>query len=299
MTNFSTKKVRGFPDFYASGKLQARFQDSVKSPFRYPGGKFYALKKLLPFICCVEHDEYREPFIGGGSVFFAKQKVEFNWINDLESNLVTTYETIASEQKRENLCQRVGNETASRERHKEIKSYEPQTSCDVAFKTFYLNRTSYSGIIHKPAWGYKEGKSSPPPNWINFIRKAGEKLQDVTVTNLDFEDVINAVPKGKNTLLYLDPPYFHADQKRAYEKSFVEKDHLRLAENLRRTNFYFCLSYDDCEEIRELYNWANIYELSWLYNTANKKGESREKGNELVITNYNVIVRPLQAELFS
>ena len=298
MIGVSTSRAKGFPVFYASGKIQARFPDYVKSPFRYPGGKFYALKKLLPFISCVEHDEYREPFVGGGSVFFGKQKVRFNWINDLESNLITTYKVIADEEKREKLSRRIICETASRERHEEIKNFQPQTYCDAAFKTFYLNRTSYSGIIHKPAWGYKEGKSSPPPNWANFIQNAGKKLKDVKITDLDFENVINAAPKGRNTLLYLDPPYYHADQKRAYAKSFVEKDHLRLAENLRQTNFYFCLSYDDCEEIREFYNWAKIYELSWLYNTANKKGECRDKGNELVITNYNVVIRSIQAELF-
>ena len=36
----------------------------VKSPLRYPGGKFYALKHIMPYIECVEHDEYREPFLG-------------------------------------------------------------------------------------------------------------------------------------------------------------------------------------------------------------------------------------------
>ena len=70
MISVLPSKSKDFPVFYASGELQSRFWDSVKSPFRYPGGKFYALKKLLPFVSCVEHDEYREPFIGGGSVFF-------------------------------------------------------------------------------------------------------------------------------------------------------------------------------------------------------------------------------------
>ena len=89
-------------------------------------------------------------------------------------------------------------------------------------------------------------------------------------------------------MLYVDPPYFKADQKRAYTKSFELEDHIRLAELLKHTEYYFCLSYDDVEEIRDLYSWAHIHEKSWLYNTANKKGESREKGSELVITNYKV-----------
>jgi len=48
-------------------------QTKVKSPLRYPGGKSRALKHILPII--PKFDEFREPFLGGGSVFLAlKQK---------------------------------------------------------------------------------------------------------------------------------------------------------------------------------------------------------------------------------
>ena len=42
----------------------------AKSPLRYPGGKSRALKQILPLIP-VNMTEFREPFVGGGSVFFA------------------------------------------------------------------------------------------------------------------------------------------------------------------------------------------------------------------------------------
>ena len=168
---------------------------------------------------------------------------------------------------------------------------------EIAFRTYYLNRTSYSGIINSPAWGYETGKSSPPKNWINFIELAGKKLTNVNITNLDFQDVICEQPQGNQVLIYLDPPYYHADQKRAYTKPFTLKDHLRLCELLKGTNYLFCLSYDDCEEIRNLYSWAEIYGCNWLYNTANVKGNNRKKGNELLITNYQV-VREVQNILF-
>jgi DNA adenine methylase len=262
--------------------------DFVKSPLRYPGGKYYALKHIMPFIDCVPHDEFREPFVGGGSVFFGKKKTKFNWINDLEKDLVDVYRAISDS----NIVAEFGNllsrEIATQERHLEMKNFSPQNFIEKTFKTFYLNRTSYSGIINKPAWGYKDGKSSPPQNWHSFIRQASSKLNDVKITSYDFEEVISADSKGKNVLMYLDPPYYHADQKRAYTKSFEEKDHSRLAKALSKTDFLFCLSYDDCEEVREFYSWAFIYEKKWLYNTANKKGENRDLGNELVITNYEV-----------
>ncbi len=262
--------------------------DFVKSPLRYPGGKYYGLKHIMPFIDCIPHDEFREPFVGGGSIFFAKKKVKFNWINDLETDLVDVYKAFADSKIVAELGKILIEEIATPERHLEMKNFSPNNFLEKAFKTYYLNRTSYSGIIHKPAWGYKEGKSSPPQNWYNYIRQASLKLKNVRITSLDFKDVINASAKGKNVLMYLDPPYYHADQKRAYTKPFEENDHKRLCKSLKKTDFIFCLSYDDCEEVRELYSWAYIYEKQWLYNTANKKGKSRDLGNELVITNYEV-----------
>lgn len=54
------------------------------------------------------------------------------------------------------------------------------------------------------------------------------------------------------------------------------------------TPYHFCLSYDDCPEVRQLYDWANICGAEWNYNTANRQGEKRSRGNELIITNYEV-----------
>jgi len=264
-----------------------RDSNYTQSPFRYPGGKYYALKFIVPMLTCVPHDEYREPFVGGGSVFFGKPKVKHNWINDLESQLIATYEAISDAESCRKLCKRVSKEIATKERHSEIKQYKPRTLNDIAFRTYYLNRTSYSGIINVPAWGYEIGYSSPPENWPKFLQGAHKKLQNVQITNFDFEEVI-LKKSNRSVLLYLDPPYHNADQKRAYTKSFAKEDHERLRDCLIKTEHFFCLSYDDCREVRELYKWANIYERSWFYNTANSTGP-RKIGNELLITNYQAI----------
>jgi site-specific DNA-adenine methylase len=60
-----------------------------KSPLRYPGGKSRAVERmnlLLP----ADFDEYREPFVGGGSLFIylKQQRPGLNvWINDLNPEL--------------------------------------------------------------------------------------------------------------------------------------------------------------------------------------------------------------------
>lgn len=271
--------------------------DYVKSPFRYAGGKFYALKHILPFIDAVPHDEYREPFVGGGSIFFAKQKAKINWINDLETELIKVYESFKNEEIVALINERLSSEIATRERFEEVKSWVPTTLLDEVYRTYYLNRTAYCGIINNPAWGFKEKKSSPPANWRKFLEVVTPKLQNVRITNLDFSEVINAPQIGRCVLLYLDPPYYKADQKRAYTKSFKIDDHIRLANELKKTNYPFCLSYDDVSEVRELYSWAHIHKRSWLYNTANKKGEARKLGDELIITNYKVKRHDLFSEI--
>lgn len=258
------------------------------SPFRYCGGKFYAVKHILPVVLAYEHDEYREPFVGGGTVFFAKPKVRHNWISDLEPDLITTYQVIADPVKRRKLIKKLSVESATKIRHAEIKNFQASKDIDVAFKTYYLNRTSYSGIIHVPAWGYKEGKSAPPSSWAKKIEPAGEKLEGVTVSNLDFEEVVCHKPVGQSVLMYLDPPYFNADQKRAYRKPFTKIDHERLASVLKSSKHGFCLSYDDCSEVRKLYSWANIHEASWIYASADCRQVQRKEGNELIITNYDI-----------
>lgn len=261
--------------------------DHVQSPFRYPGGKFYALKFIIPFLNAYPHDEYREPFVGGGSVFFGKPKAELNWLNDLESSLIETYKAFKSSKRSKRLSERVSSEVATRERHAEVKAMKVLTPDDIAFRTYYLNRTSYSGIINKPAWGYALGASSPPENWPRFIEGANLKLSKVKLTSIDFPKVLSAPKVGKRLLMYLDPPYFLADQKRAYTKSFTLEDHLRLEKMLRNADYAFLLSYDDCQEVRDLYSWAHIHERSWFYNTANSSGP-RKVGRELFITNFRV-----------
>ncbi len=60
----------------------------INSPFRYPGGKFYARHLILNHI--PSHSYYVEPFAGGGSIFFVKDKVNINWLNDIDELLINT-----------------------------------------------------------------------------------------------------------------------------------------------------------------------------------------------------------------
>jgi DNA adenine methylase len=278
----------------------------INSPFRYPGGKFYARNLILNHI--PSHSYYAEPFAGGGSIFFVKDKVNINWLNDIDELLINTLLIIRDQPKE--LIKFLEGESATKERHTYYKNeFIPQNKLEQAGRWFYLNRTSYSGIMkHQNCyWGYGEKYSMRPENWPRNIRRTSEKLQNVKITNLDFEEVIKSVPDG--SFLFIDPPYFNADQDKFYAHSFSKNDHFRLCQILKKhqDRIKFLITYDNSEEIRNLYEWAlEIHDKEWNY-TINrtddqKNGKSKQdnfkgeryKGKEIFILNYSSFDSPSQ-----
>jgi DNA adenine methylase len=272
---------------------------SINSPFRYPGGKFYARNLILEHI--PSHEFYAEPFAGGGSIFFAKEKAANNWLNDIDEALVNTYLIIRD--RPEELINFLGGEKATKERHAYYKKeFKPKNELEAAARWFYLNRTSYSGIMKAQNcfWGYGDKYSMRPENWPRNIRRTSAKLQDVRISNLDFQKVIEGVPDG--TFLFIDPPYFNADQDKFYTCSFSKEDHCKLREVLQKhkDRIKFLITYDNTFEVREMYEWAmDIHDKEWNYTISrtddqkngkklehNYRGE-RYKGKEIFILNYD------------
>lgn len=247
----------------------------INSPFRYAGGKFYARKLILDFI--PNHNSYVEPFAGGGSIFFAKNKVSGNWLNDIDDELINCYMIIRDNP--ELLIERLKDEKATKERHTYYKKeYKATNNIERATRWYYLNRTSYSGIMNMVNcyWGYGEKYSMRPENWSRNILRTSEKLQGVNITCSDFEKVISEVDDG--SFIFIDPPYYNADQDKFYTHSFSKEDHVRLCNLLKKNSkrIKFLLTYDNTEDIREFYSWATgIHEMEWNY-TINRTDDQKK-----------------------
>ena len=270
------------------------------SPFRYPGGKFYARRHILEVI--PNHRCYCEPFAGGASVFFAKSKAEHSILNDLDADVINVLIHIRDNV--EALIAKLHGIKATKENHDYYKNkYRPSNDLDRAFRWFYLNRTSYSGIMRPENcyWGFGDKYSMRPENWPPHLRTVSDKLQGVELICLDFEQVIDNLPD--DSFIFVDPPYYDADQKKFYNCTFTQEDHQRLVHCLRRhsSRLQFLLTYDEHEDVRELYAWANhITDKEWNYTiyrtddqrngTQKKDGykNSRYKGREIFVRNYDV-----------
>lgn len=264
----------------------------IKTPLRYPGGKSRALKKIMPLIPAF--DEFREPFLGGGSVFIAvKQKYPAKkfWVNDIYPDLYHFWLNLRNEGKRliEGVQKVKDTEKDGRVLHKKLVENNPDTSLEKAIRFFVLNRITFSGTIE--SGGYSQGAFDArfTQSSIDRLEPFTDILDGVEITDKDYENVVKA--DGKNVFIFLDPPYLTATKSRLYGKKgslHTSFDHQRFAGVMKNTKHKWMITYDDCPEVRELFSFANIITWEFQYGMNNYKQETAAKGKELIITNYPI-----------
>lgn len=264
----------------------------IKSPLRYPGGKSRAINlisKLLP-----EFDEFREPFVGGGSVFiYAKQRFPDKkfWVNDLYFELYKFWEM--SQKDVNALIDKIyewrNQFPVGKELHQFLnKNISSFNDLERAAAFFIYNRITFSGT--SLSGGFSEGAFSG-----RFTESSIQRLNEfaqvingsTTITNLDYKDVVNE--EGQNVFIFLDPPYYSATKSALYGKNGnLHKvfDHQKFANTMKNCNHKWLITYDDCEYIRELFSFANIIPWDLTYGMRNVTENSNQKGKELFISNY-------------
>ena len=270
----------------------------IKSPLRYPGGKNKMVNTIKHYFP-KDFDKYMEPFVGGGSIFaYIKQEypdLKAYWINDKFFSLATLYECLKfdadkvidkinsyKEQYKDN-----GNELFEFCKNN-IYSYSPiiRASC-----FFILNRITFSGTILSGGYSKQAFENRFTDSSIDRLKKFSELFKEKVITsNEDYSILVDNA--DENTFIYLDPPYHTAEKSALYgEKGNLHKyfNHEELVEKLKICRGKWLITYDDCEYIRNLYSFANIYPVEYTYSMKNV-GKNKQKGNkEIIITNYAII----------
>lgn len=267
----------------------------IKSPLRYPGGKSKVTDLILPFIP-LDIREFREPFIGGGSVFLAVKNLFQNrivryWINDINVDLYLFWKhaqnhihDLASA-----VIQLKENYQDGRELYKFLKDKDNINSeFDIAVRFFIMNRITFSGIMDSGGYSQQAFEKRFTESSIERLKSVSNSLSNVNITCGDYEELLTQ--GGKEVFLFLDPPYFKAVKSKLYGVKgnlHTSFDHERFAENLKKCQHRWLLTYDDCPEIRELFSFADISELEVQYGMNNYKQTNSAKGKELLIKNYS------------
>ena len=133
---------------------------------------------------------------------------------------------------------------------------------------------------------------------FGLIQELEDRMANVVIENQDFETLIRHYDRP-DAFFYADPPYFSTED--MYEVGFGWDDHVRLRETLGRIKGKFLLSYNDCPEIRELYDGFSLFDFSRTHSMA-QRYEAGKEFKELLIANYDYYERenakPKQLTLF-
>ena len=261
------------------------------SPLRYPGGK----GKLAPFMGLminkmnIKNGTYIEPFAGGAGValmLLMEGYVDDIVINDYDKAIYSVWRAIISEP--ENLVDRILDTPINIDEWKKQKEiYVEQNkkySLDLAFATFFLNRTNRSGILKGgPIGGFEQtGNYGIDARYnaeklVERIRAVAKYKKHIKVYNKEIVSFIESVlPNyGQNSMTYFDPPYFNKGPE-LYKNFFDKEDHAKIAQLiLNGVPGNWIITYDDTPEIIELYKQQCIRRYDLNYSAANT-GKSSE-----------------------
>ena len=232
------------------------------------------------------YEKYIEVFGGAGWVLFRKSPGnEVEVFNDFNSNLVNLYRCVRDNPRR--LKFKLQYVLNSREDFRWIAYLHKRGifprfhDYDRAAKFYQLIRYSYASSLDSFA-------SQPHSIWGDFplIDMASRRLQKVIIENQDFEVLIKHYD-SEVSFFYCDPPYY-ATESYYKDVGFTKKDHIRLRDTLIECKGKFLVSYNDCAEIRVLWDMPDIRieSISRMNNLLQRyKGGSMY--DEVFISNYD------------
>lgn len=271
-------------------KVPEKILLSPKPVLKWVGGKTQLLEELHRKIP-QKFENYIEPFIGGGALFFSLQP-KSGVIADSNPELVNLYKCLSKNVEKvieylEGL--EYSESTFYRIRELEFLELEKEYA---AARTIYLNKTCYNGLyrvnkkgqFNVPFGRYKNPRICQP----EVLRSASLALRNVKIICGDYKDVLKKRAQPGD-LVFLDPPYLpiskYSDFKRYTKEQFYEEDHRELAEEVSRLQKLGChviLTNSNHPLVHELYE---PYEIQVISTRRNISSKSRTRTGEDVIVN--------------
>ena len=275
---------------------------SLKTPLRYPGGKSRATSKLAQFIPDLsKYTEFREPFLGGGSVALYVSKMYPHldvWVNDLYEPLATFWKCLQDNgdeitQRLEYLKQRHPNPMSARVLFDEAKEYlnlpvEERDPLQTAINFYIVNKCSFSGLSSNSSFSKQASDSNFSMRGIKRLPEYSELIENWKITNKSYEELFT---DNRDIFTYLDPPYDIRDnlygRKGDMHKSFC---HDTFARDCDRFVGPQLISYNSSQLVKDRFKEWQLAEFSLTYTmrSVGSYNTDQAKRKELVIFNYEM-----------
>ena len=273
---------------------------SLKTPLRYPGGKSRALSKLFQFIPDLScYEEYREPFLGGGSVALEVTKrypkIDI-WVNDLYEPLYNFWRELQDngQKLRDELVQlkqRHPDPSSANVLFSQAKEYlagDPRCAENFhrAVSYYIVNKCSFSGLTESSSFSKQASDSNFSFNGIDKLPEYQKLIANWKITNLSYEQLLT---DDKAVFTYLDPPYDIKDnlygRKGSMHKGF---DHDKFAADCDRYVAPQLISYNNSQLIRDRFKMWTAAEFAHTYTMRSVGSYTLDQAErkELVLHNY-------------
>ena len=273
---------------------------SLKTPLRYPGGKSRACTKMDPYIPDLRnYKEYREPFLGGGSVAIhvAKKYPHLNiWVNDLYQPLVNFWQQL---QDRGDILKdtlvdlKTSNNTPELAKELFLQSKEKvndQTlsAIDRAVYFYVVNKCSFSGLTESSSFSAQASSNNFTLRGIEKLPGYSKIISDWKITNLTYEQLLT---DDKECFTYLDPPYEIGSnlygRRGSMHKGF---DHDTFAGDCDRFIGHQLISYNSSQLIKERFtDWnAAEFDLTYSMRSVGEYMRDQKERKELLLFNYEM-----------
>lgn len=258
------------------------------SPLRYPGGKSQLYDGVLRImeINKIHNPIYIEPFAGGAGIairLLVENKVSKIILNDFDKAIYSFWSAIKNNS--ESLIRKIRTTEITLEERliqKEIyKNPDNHTEEELAFAALFLNRVNRSGILtagviggNSQSGNYKMDCRFNKEAIIEKIETIAKLKDKIEVTCLDAKEFILKYKDVENAFWFMDPPYFVKGVD-LYKEAFKKKDHLTFRDCVKSNlqNAKWLLTYDDCEDVRELFSGFNMTNILLQYSVFKKRKE--------------------------
>lgn len=282
--------------------IQINSSNTIKPFVKWVGGKTQLLNDLISLMP-QKYNNYIEPFIGGGALFF-RIKPKTALINDYNSELIACYQSFTNDEYYKHLKNEldIHNNKNSSEYYYKIRALDKEQNYPNypvytrAARMIYLNKAGFNGLYRvnqhghfNVPYGQKINLRTYNDNNFDLIRDYFKNAK-ISITNTDFEQAAKTALQGD--FVYFDPPYDNFPNKDGFvsytKNGFDKKDQIRLAnlyKELTRKGVKIMLSNHNTPLIRELYKDFNIYIVN-AKRMINSDGSKRGPVEEVIITNY-------------
>ena len=273
---------------------------SLKTPLRYPGGKSRACEKMGPYFPDLrDYKEFREPFLGGGSVaiYITKRYPNLDiWVNDLYEPLVNFWQQlqIFGEDMKDRLVElKTANNTPELAKDLFLSSKEKINdqnvpSIDRAVAFYVVNKCSFSGLTESSSFSQQASISNFSMRGIEKLPAYSKLIEKWRITNYSYDYLLD----GENSaFVYLDPPYDIKDNLYGHKGSMHKRfDHDKFAADCDSNDMDQLISYNSDQLVKDRFkDWnAAEFDLTYTMRSVGEYMREQKSRKELLLFNYGI-----------